>query len=165
MNIGNKVALVYSTVDTSVTPPAVGVRKKTAYANDTASQGRYGIIEKVLSSGGSTDANATNIRDTYIAENAEAETTIINLSNNQGADIYTPFGEIVRPWDVLPARWAHIPDFMIGRISDTAMRDDPRYMFIESLTYTAPYGLTLTGAKISKLPQVLGQLGLMGIGV
>jgi hypothetical protein len=84
---------------------------------------------------------------------------------NDGGEIYTQYGEIVRPWDVLPARWVHIPDFMIGRISDaTQMRDDPRYMFIESVTYTAPYSLTLTGAKVSKMPQILGQLGLAGIG-
>jgi hypothetical protein len=282
MNIANRVLVVYSTVDTSVTPPAVGVRARTAYANDTASQARYGIIEKILSCGGSTDANAAYIRDAFIAENKMSETTptqitpggggglslslyccgyeewlkafvynttatgtttlsvrlqavltadpngiistdyskitantlsipawenddptaldyihgLLTLGDTtyrrytfgiyanrrayytpmpttqaytwrvaEGGEVYTPTNEIVRPWDVLPARWAHIPDFMIGRISNTAMRDDPRYMFIESLTYTAPYGLTLTGAKISKLPQILGQMGLLGLGV
>lgn len=281
MNVANKVAIVYSTVDTSVTPPAVGVRAKTAYNSDTASQAKYGIIEKVLSCGGSTDALATVIRDTFLAENAEPETTqTINLGvggglsitlnclgysewlnaytynstttgtttlsvrlqavltadpngiistdyskitantlsipayvnddnlaldyinglvasgdaafnrytfgvyANQraeytvmptaqeytwhladGGGLSTPYGRNIEPWDVLPAKWIFIPDFMIGRVpTSTNLRDDPRYMFIESLTFTAPYGLTMTGAKISKMPQILGQLGLSGIG-
>ena len=164
LGIANKVAIVYSTVDTSVTPPAVGVRKKTAYAIDIASQNKYGIIEKILSSGGSTDANATNIRDTYIGDAHEPETTQ-TITINAG-EITTPQGRVIEPWNVLPAKWAFIPNFMIGRIPDTtAMRDDMRYLFIESLTFTAPYGLILTGAKISKLPQILGQLGLLGVGI
>jgi hypothetical protein len=282
MGVSNKVRVVYGTLDTSVTPPTVGVRTKSAFSSDTTSQGLYAIHEKILSIGGCTETMALEIRDTYIGENARAETTpttiviggtgsltmvlgcrgyvdflsaytynsnttgdvaistriqsVISADPNSiistdytdisantetvpsyeaddplaynyimgmvaqgdvgydrytfgvyterkakysqipddesyiwrisnGGEIYTPSGVIVRPWDVLPARWVHIPDFMIGRISDgTVIRDDPRYMFIESLTYTAPYSLTLTGAKISKLPQILGQLGLMGIG-
>jgi hypothetical protein len=281
MDIANKVAIVYSTVDTSTSPPAVGVRTKTAYSSDLPSQARYGIIEKVLSSGGQTDANALYVRDTHLEENKDAETTptqinlggsdlslrlnclgyvhwlnaytynntttgtttlsvriqaVLTASPNNilstdysritantlsipyyenddqiawdyikgllvlgdvaynrytfgvyanrrvyytvmpttqayvwnigdGGKVYTPNNDIVRPWDVLPARWAHIPDFMIGRISDnTQMRDDPRYMFIESLNFTAPNGLTLNGSKTGKLSQILGQLGLSGIG-
>jgi hypothetical protein len=84
---------------------------------------------------------------------------------SDGGMLTNPHGGIIDPWNVLPARWVLIPDFMIGRVSTpSALRDDPRYLFIESLTFTAPYGLTLTGSKISKMPQILGQLGLMGIG-
>lgn len=282
MSVANKVRIIYSTVDTSTTPPTMGVRKKLAYANDTASQTKYGIIEKTLSTGGSTEANAAYIRDTYIGENAEAETTPLSIAvggggdltiklnclgyihwlnaypyNNatagtttisariqavltadpngiistdytkitantmsipawenddplawdyinglvvmgdaaynrytfglyanrrayysvvpstqtyvwrigDGGNVYTPAGMIVDPWEVVPAQWVQIPDFMIGRIGNlTSIRDDPRFMFIESLTYTAPYGLTLNGAKVNTLPQILGQLGLSGIG-
>jgi hypothetical protein len=91
------------------------------------------------------------------------EAYIWHLSD--GGMLTNPHGGIIDPWNVLPARWVLIPDFMIGRVSTpAALRDDPRYLFIESLTFTAPYGLTLTGSKISKMPQILGQLGLMGIG-
>jgi hypothetical protein len=44
-DIGNRVRVVYSTVDNSVTPPVVGVRTTTADADDTDSQALYGIIE------------------------------------------------------------------------------------------------------------------------
>jgi len=281
MGIGNYVDIVYSTVDTSVTPPAVGVRTNTGYASDLVSQARYGIIAKILSCGGSTEANALNVRNTYLAEMAQPETsqtitiggggnlditlnclgydewlrayvynntaagtTTVNarlqavltadpnnvisadytkLSANtlsipvyanddelaldyinylvtlgdaaynrytfgvyanqiaeytvmptreeyiwhlaDGGMLTNPYGGIIDPWNVLPARWVLIPDFMIGRVSPSAaLRDDPRYLFIESLTFTAPYGLTLTGSKISKMPQILGQLGLTGLG-
>jgi len=281
MGIANAVNVIYSTVDINTDPPTMGVRAKTGYAYDLVSQDKYGIIIKVLSSGGSTPANALNIRNTYLAEMAQPETSqtisigesgnlditinclgyeewlrayIYNTTGTGGTTVsakiqlvlaadpnniissdyskitantlaipvyandddlaldyinslvtlgdaaynrytfgiyanqraeYTvmprretyiwhladggmltnPYGGIIEPWNVLPARWVLIPDFMIGRVSPTAaLRDDPRYMFIESLTFTAPYGLTLTGSKISKMPQIFSQMGLGGIG-
>lgn len=71
----NRARLVYSSVDTSVTPPVVGIRKTTAQANNTVQQAKYGIIEKVLSCGGASDANAVYIRDTFLEENADPETS------------------------------------------------------------------------------------------
>jgi hypothetical protein len=53
---------------------------------------------------------------------------------------------------------------MIGRVADTNIRQDPRNIFVESLAYTAPYGLILNGGKISTLSQRLAQKGLGGIG-
>jgi hypothetical protein len=38
------------------------------------------------------------------------------------------------------------------------MRDDPRFVFIESVRYTAPNGLQLSGQKVSRLPQMLARL-------
>lgn len=73
-------------------------------------------------------------------------------------------GVTIRPWEVQPARWLQVSDLMIGRVPDTDLKDDPRNIFIESLTYTAPYGLTLNGAKVGTLAQKLAQLGLGGVG-
>jgi hypothetical protein len=73
-------------------------------------------------------------------------------------------GVTVRPWEVHPARWLQISDLMIGRVPDADLKDDPRNIFIESLTYTAPYGLTLNGAKVGTLSQKMAQQGLSGIG-
>jgi hypothetical protein len=67
---GNRIEIVYSTVDTSTDPPTVGVRTRTAVADDTSAQGYYGIIHKVLSVGGTTDVDAVQIRDTWLADNA-----------------------------------------------------------------------------------------------
>lgn len=71
-------------------------------------------------------------------------------------------GGVVRPWNVRPGRWLFIPDWLIGRTEPTAMRRDPRYIFIESVEYSAPYGLRINGNKIGSLPQMLAKMGLGG---
>jgi hypothetical protein len=74
-DIGNRVECIYSTVDTTTTPPTVGMRARTDTVNDPTSQGRYGIIQKILSVGGATQVTAEQIRDTWLNENAEPETS------------------------------------------------------------------------------------------
>lgn len=76
LDIGNRVKAVYSTVDYSVEPPVLGKRDVTAIANDTSSQAIYSIVEKVLSTGGSTPVEAEQNRDTFIAENAYPPTSL-----------------------------------------------------------------------------------------
>jgi hypothetical protein len=73
-------------------------------------------------------------------------------------------GEIVRPWEVLPGRWLFFPDAMIGRTEDVDLKDDPRALFIESVTYTMPYDLLVNGEKVGTLAQKLAQKGLGGLG-
>jgi len=94
LNIGNRVDIVYSTIDTTSEPPAIGQRERLSdwigYTNDTASQALYGIIEKILSTGGLTgQADAAKIVDTYIAENRLPETsqTFSTTRNAGGATI------------------------------------------------------------------------------
>lgn len=74
-------------------------------------------------------------------------------------------GVVIRPWSVQPARWVQISDMMVGRVPDVNMRADIRNIFVETVNYTAPYGLVLNGAKVSMLSQFLAQKGLSGIGV
>lgn len=278
--IGNRVSCVYSTVDTSTTPPTMGIRSRTAVVDSPDSQARYGIIQKTLSVGGTTQATAEQIRDTWIAENREPETSqsfssgggqtsvsvecagyyrwldlytynstgtgTINVSTaiqnvlaadpnalfstdysritantlqtqaqvneddtawgyikylvSQGdasdnrylfgiyagqravyevqptdtaylqritdnrQDIETPTGQVVKPWDVLPGRWLLYPDFLVGRLAPANKRDDPRYEFIERVTFNAPWSLSHTGSKTSTLAQKLAKLGLGGTG-
>lgn len=73
--IGNRVSCVYSTVDTSTTPPTMGTRARTTEVENTNSQARYGIIQKICSVGGATQVTAEQIRDTWIDENNEPETS------------------------------------------------------------------------------------------
>lgn len=280
LDIANRVKVVYSTVDTSITPPAVGVRTSTAVTNDTTSQTRYGIFQATLSAGGATAANALQIRNTYIAEHRNPSTTtslslaesrtvsvnveclgyqyllnyiytntstgtstasakitailaanpnastvpfsVLGLSANSLAvptyenddtkameiikgivalgdssdnrwlfGIYagrtasyniapsdvsyvqrvttqeivteTASGVKVFPWNVLPGKWMFVPDFLIGKPQPSIKREDPRFIFIESVTYTAPYGLSIQGGTTDKLPQKLAKFGLAGV--
>jgi len=78
-------------------------------------------------------------------------------SNEMQVETYGS-GSRVYPWDVLPAQWLFLNDFLAGRGLPSTMRDDPRFMFIESVRYTAPNGLQLSGQKVSRLPQMLARL-------
>lgn len=280
LDIANRVSIIYSTIITSVTPPLLGIRVQTTLANDTSSQTDFGIIEKILSSGGVTATEADQIRDTFLAENKEPQTSqqinvpasqeisvtveclgyihltkifpynststgLQNLStkmtnifaasptvtfNTSGivsnttqvrafenddniawgllkgltakgdasdnrynlgvfADqkvlyetapttiayqqrlsdpenrIETLSGERIFPWNVLPGRWLFIPDFLIGQSQPSDLRLDPRAVFIESVTFTAPWGLRIVGGKADRLSQKLARLGLNGVGI
>ncbi len=279
LDIANRVSIVFSTIITTVTPPLFGIRVQTALANDVSSQTDFGIIEKILSSGGVRPTEAEQIRDTFLAENKEPQTSqninippsqeisvtieclgyihltkvfpfnstqtgLQNLSTRIGqifdasptvtfdtsgiasnttqvrafendnniawgllkgltakgdasdnrfnlgvftdqrvkyeqvvneivyqerlsdpeSRIETLSGERVFPWNVLPGRWLFIPDFLIGQSQPTDLRLDPRAVFIESVTFTAPWGLRIVGGKADRLPQRLARLGLSGIG-
>lgn len=281
LDIANKVRLIYSYIDTTLNSPVTGLRLTTDWASNTTSQTRYGIMEKILSSGGATPTNADDIRDLYLAENARpgrseeltfggggqsmelecvgvvqflqtytynttttgtqnvnakiqavldadpnnfiAQTftyldtntmpvqTLDNdnrlawnivkelvaqgdASNNRwlfgiyadrlaryrlmveqtdyqqslsdpGQKVFTPGGKIIEPWYILPGKWLLVTDFMAGRIPDsTSLRDDPRFMFIESVTFRAPQTVVLRGGRVSRLEQKLARLGLAGIG-
>lgn len=269
MEVGNKVAVAYSTMDTSVNPPAVGARVTTTFAEDTTSQSRYGEFTTVLTTGGATQTTAETIRDTWLAENKEPKTSqtltvggsgdismtlecagyynflkkytydqvslsgtgdlddilisvlasepngIISANttnitentlqtkqfvnenatawkliqglvargdtsdnryifqilndriatyaavpttvayqqrlNDPAQRVETLSGIEVKPWDVKAGQWMFIPDFLIGKIQPTDLRLDPRMIFIESVLYTMPWGLTVQGGTIDKL--------------
>lgn len=73
--VKNKVKVAFSTVDTSVTPPAVGVRTSTDWAEDTISQTKYGIIESVESLAGANITSAEQLRDLVLEENKDPRPT------------------------------------------------------------------------------------------
>lgn len=89
LEIANRVSLVYSTIDTTMTPPLLGVRVQTAVANDADSQARFGVLEEVLSSGGVRPSEAEEIRDSYLAERKDPETSeeVAVPAGDQGPEI------------------------------------------------------------------------------
>ncbi len=287
MNIGNRVSAAYSPLDPTVYPPVTGATTVTIIAEDATSQAQYGIFEKVVSAGTATDANAEKVRDVFLEENSQPEssgelsiapgsaqsavitldclgyvhtlknwiyynpgTTYSYLSDklktimladpnsiifndfSQVADnlfltpdvedenrfawdivldmltlgndtddarrlfgvydhervryqtmpseityhhrlgdpdqrVTTPDGVTVYPWDVQPGKWMYVPDFLVGRapVSVTTpadLRKDPRNKFLESVRYTAPWGLDLSGGKTDRLSQLLAKLTFTG---
>ena len=72
-------------------------------------------------------------------------------------------GTIVEPWNMRAGRWLFVTDYLIGRTFPTELRKDPRNVFIESITYTAPRGITLTGNKVNKLDQLIARKGTGGL--
>lgn len=279
LDIANKVRLIFSYIPDG--SQETGLRLSTDWASDTTSQGRYGILERILSSGGTTITNADKLRDQYLVERArpgrseefavggsatsleldcagyvhrldtytynttttgsqnlsakiaavidadpndyltsanaiiEANTLQVPIFENDNRlamnvikslvaqgnaasdrclfgvyagrqaqyravveqtdylqaqsetrqQVRTGNGAKVEPWYVQSGKWLRTSDFLIGRISDTTtLRDDPRYAFLESVHFTAPYSLSWTGGRVSKLSQKLAGLGLAGIG-
>jgi hypothetical protein len=64
--IGNRVSVTYSTIDTSTNPPTLGIRVTMAVSNNTASQTKYGIWHKIKSINGATATDATQLRNMIV---------------------------------------------------------------------------------------------------
>lgn len=80
--------------------------------------------------------------------------------------IVNPLDAIIRPWTVLGARYIFYPDFLIGRhppASGTALGQDPRSGFIETVSFSLPYQVSINGMKLSTLETVLARRGLGAI--
>ena len=75
--------------------------------------------------------------------------------------ITTMSGAIVQPWDILPCKWVFLSDFMVGRTQAATLRLDPRAMMIESVKYTAPYGLQLSGRKVGSFAQLMAKRAML----
>ena len=75
LGIGNRISAVYAVQDNTVNPPTVGDRTLTTIVQDTDSQSKYGIIEKVISVGQVSTTDANQARDAYLEENSFPETS------------------------------------------------------------------------------------------
>lgn len=279
-DIGNRVAVVYTPVYTGSTtqPPVSGGQTKTAFADNAASQARFGIVYRVVDGGECTDADALSIRDSYLAEMAfpqknetfsaesgeisvtlkisgystflsntpyenanttqyqygsyvnalivadpnsyfstdltkvQANTATLSIYNDgtrncfdiiksicslgDASDNRWTFGiyenriayyAVVpsvaeynyklsegvrslardpgvaefRPWAIRPAKWLKYVDFPIReKFLSTSIRSDPQSVFIESVNFRAPFGLTINGGRVSSINQKLARLGL-----
>jgi len=70
----------------------------------------------------------------------------------------------VDPWDVKPGKWLLFTEFLPGYMP-ASLDDDPRAMFIESVTFTAPNQIALNGTPGETLSDVMASFGLGGVGV
>jgi len=131
------------------------------------------ILKEIVAAGGATN----DLRWMFqILEDQNVYYTAVPTSidymayvANQGLIIYSADQAEVAPWRVRPGHWLSLDDFMVGRAApaltsaDSSLQEDPRLMFIEKVTYTAPYGLRLYGGNTDEINQLLGKFGLKGI--
>jgi len=73
-------------------------------------------------------------------------------------------GHEIYPWQVRPGKWLMFPDFLIGQAPSLDLREDPRAMFIESVTFRAPDVLDMRGGSVDTVDALVAQLGLLGVG-
>ena len=76
LDVANRTQVVYSSIAYDEDDnPIVGTRTRTDEADDTDSQDLWGILPKILSTGGADDADAEDIRDTYLENYAYPRTS------------------------------------------------------------------------------------------
>ncbi len=95
---------------------------------------------------------------------APDEITYYHILSDSGQHIETAENAEVYPWNLQAGKWLNVLDFVIGvNGTVTDLRQDLRSMYIESVQYSAPGTVTITGGKVAKLAQKLAKLGLGGI--
>lgn len=65
---------------------------------------------------------------------------------------------VIAPWLLRPGKWLMVPDFMFRVPPGTPLNMDYRTKFIESVNYTAPMTVDLSGGKVDKLSSLLAQI-------
>jgi hypothetical protein len=66
----------------------------------------------------------------------------------------------VYPWNIVPGKWVLLSDLFTGRGEVTDLRSDPRTLFIDRVSFTAPWSVRLAGGKISTVGQRIARLGI-----
>lgn len=128
LNVANKVKLVYSTGDN--VDGGYGGRASTAYAEDATSQAKYGIIHKILSSGGVSQTNAEQLRDTYLNQYKEPETTSrFNLSGQSDVRLTIDLLGYVHWQTVYPFTSSTTGDGNLSTRLAAIINDDPNGLF------------------------------------
>lgn len=152
-SITNQAAVTYK-------HPVYDIELETEQANDTDSQDKYGIFSKRISGGEVSAANATSIRDTWINENKNPETS---QTVSGDVTVTDTNGNVIDPWNILPGKWLEFTALPASIEKSSELREDPRSMYIESVQFSAPTTISLTGSKVATIPQKLAKLGLSGV--
>jgi hypothetical protein len=127
------------------------------------------VLREVVAYGGPTFARwlfyvGNSRRATYRA--IDMALSYIQALRDPAQAIRTQSGDVVYPGDVFPGHWMFFPDFAIGRVFEGNVTDlisDPRSLFIESVTFTAPDQLDIAGSRVDKLSAMLKEFGLGSI--
>lgn len=131
-------------------------------SHDDDNRSAWDVIQEIVSLG---DAAFTRFlfgiyQDRIAAYNAVP--TVISyqhatISNELVVEQYIS-GAPTAPWDIRPGRWLLLIDFLASRDIVTTIRNDPRYIFIESVHFTAPDTIKIEGQKASQIPQMIARL-------
>lgn len=125
------------------------------------------VIKDVVERGDASDNRwvfgVLDGRKTYYSPRATTISYVRRLAD-PSRNYYTLGEELVYPWNVMPGRWTYVPDFIPGVGLVSALEQDPRAIFGETVTYTAPWKVDMKGGQTATLPQKLAKLGLSGVG-
>ena len=127
----------------------------------------WDILAEMLTIGNDTDDDRRmfGIYENGIARYNRKPAFIKYSYRLAGPQVITDYltGAVIRPWKVKPGNLVNVPDFLIGRnIFSTNLFGDPRNHFIESVKYSAPYTVDLSGGNIDRLSQMLAKISYSG---
>ncbi len=153
---------VFSSANADVTANTLAVK---VYERDNKSA--WAILKELIALGDATYARYIggvyeDRKVIYGPIPTDVEYKEAAIDNRQ--TVQTMIGRTVFPWAVRPGKWLMNTSFLVGQTYEGAPREDQRVMFVESVSYTAPWSLQLRGGKTDTTSQLLGQLGLSGTG-
>lgn len=137
-------------------------------ANERDNKTALGVIKSVLALGTSDNRRTffgvyEDQIPRYWSEPYDALYKFRIADENQDVERYT-WGIRQAPWNVRPGQWLFVPDFLAGRQPPPLnLRQDPRAFLIETVKYTAPYTLELSGERFGSAAQILAKKGLSGM--
>jgi len=125
----------------------------------------FDVIKSVCNLGDSANTRWTfgcyEGRKLYYQPLPETEKYTYRLSEGIKSLSLYPGPTTVRPWQLRPAQWLRYTDFpLTTALASEGLVADPQVVFIESVAYKAPYGLTITGGRVSTLDQKLARMGV-----
>ncbi len=119
------------------------------------------VMATLIGLGGSGDDNRRIwgiYRDRQLSYVVVPTVPEYEISLNNGLQhITSTSGDRIEPGNILPGKWMKINDLLSAQGVMADITRDMRAMFIETVTFTAPYALSLQGGKTSKLPQMLAK--------
>jgi len=123
------------------------------------------ILKEIAAVGDASDTrNVFAVYEGGLVSYGPIGTKVSFITRLEDGRIEHASGGYASPWAVRPTAWLLISDAFIGRATNFIRpSEDPRMIFIESVSYTAPYGLNITGGRASTFRQKIERLGLGGI--
>jgi len=77
-------------------------------------------------------------------------------------EIHAPDGRVIPYWEVRPNHWIRTADMFPHTLSPANLKDDFQVMFIESVEWTEPDGLMLSGSPGDNLQVILARMAAQG---
>lgn len=134
------------------------------YENDNRTA--RAIIEEAVADGGNDSIRWTfGIYDRRRPVYAAVPTTIAYYQRlrDTSLQLQAPDSTPIPHWNIRPAQWVQISDFLAGRSRETttfgiSLRRDPRNLFAESVRFSSPWSLHVAGGRVNRIDQELARV-------